>query len=562
MQDFYRDMGGKPASLKITEFEVEIPQPEFYIDPEYRVRVGSVNASFQLTGISPKTISKRFTKVEAGNFCAPINSSFILRKEYIRMEKLLQEKESAKWIDKKEGKRRSGGVALDYKVSGQPGSGKTTFLLYILARRVAARLPTVYRVSDDTCYYFDTVHKGRCITAQQLFKMKEPKQRDLWILTDWALVDPLWNKYWHSWFVVLGTSENKVKCSQYWANGRNARETYINNWEWEEIYTAYTLDCTEAEPPTPIETQDLYTTFICLGPVARTCLVRLSPKLGIEEYDMELKARLTKIDRYIQKVLAKFQLGYLENAVGCFETHKIIRMEPCDKSTSYIPELMTRWIACRIHHYAELGAKMRGYNMFLALCDQPKTRTSAGWIFERYAHSWLRAGGRFRVDRVSLDNSGGVLAFDINFANPEESPYYKTLNDLGDELKSADGRGIESTLIGTYFQPKCVTQESFDSLVLISNNILVLFQITMAKSHEIKVNGVCDILNALPKSIDTVFIIFVIPEDRVNNYRVPQKAPTSDHFRIGRKRYTIEQFRLVFSNKEIMKIALPKPRVS
>jgi len=103
-----------------------------------------------------------------------------------------------------------------------------------------ARQPTVYRVDDQKCYYFDEVHRGCRKDANYLFDLPDKEKRDLWILTDQALTDPLWNKTWHSWFVVLGCSEKKVDLSEQWVKERNLHETYMNNWEWDEIYAAFT----------------------------------------------------------------------------------------------------------------------------------------------------------------------------------------------------------------------------------------------------------------------------------------------------------------------------------
>jgi len=107
-------------------------------------------------------------------------------------------------------------------------------------RRVVARRPTVYRLNDRNCYYFDETSQGHRISLRQLFALPDRKKRDLWILTDEALTDSDWNQKWHGWFVVLAGSLRKVETSHGWAKGRNPDETYINNWEWDEIYAAFT----------------------------------------------------------------------------------------------------------------------------------------------------------------------------------------------------------------------------------------------------------------------------------------------------------------------------------
>ena len=44
---------------------------------------------------------------------------------------------------------------------------------------------------------------------------------------------------------------------------------------------------------------------------------------------------------------------------------------------------------------------------------------------------------------------------------------------------------------------------------------LVIFQVTVGKSHPVKVNGLCDILNAFPSSVVSIIkrkvLVFVVP---------------------------------------------------
>lgn len=125
MEEFHEQLWGKPSNLIITENKVSVPQPEFNIEPEYSVQIpGGDSSSIQLTGISTMKICKRFTKVEPSRSLPPVTKGFILRKEYLRIEQLLENTESAKWNNKPAGIRAYCSPPLDFKVSGQPGSGR------------------------------------------------------------------------------------------------------------------------------------------------------------------------------------------------------------------------------------------------------------------------------------------------------------------------------------------------------------------------------------------------------------------------------------------------------
>lgn len=78
------------------------------------------------------------------------------------------------------------------------------------------------------------------MNAQELFDLNRIAKNDLWILTDKDLTNGEWNQTWHTWFVVLASSERKVQGSRGWVKDRNAGATYMNNWEWDEIYAAFT----------------------------------------------------------------------------------------------------------------------------------------------------------------------------------------------------------------------------------------------------------------------------------------------------------------------------------
>jgi len=107
-------------------------------------------------------------------------------------------------------------------------------------RRLVAGQPTVYRTDDQHCYYFDESYRGRRMNAHELFHLNSRDTYDLWVLTDHDLTSSYWNKTWHRWFVVLASSERTEELSRQWVKDRNAGETYIDNWDWDEIYGAFT----------------------------------------------------------------------------------------------------------------------------------------------------------------------------------------------------------------------------------------------------------------------------------------------------------------------------------
>ena len=82
-----------------------------------------------------------------------------------------------------------------------------------------------------------------------------------------------------------------------------------------------------------------------------------------------------------------------------------------------------------------------------------------------------------------------------------------------------------------YCQPRCRTQESFDSLTVIhvvNKETLVVFQIPMASTYKVNPGGVSEIVQTLPKTMKQVLIIFLVPEDRIDNHMFPEPAPAEE----------------------------------
>jgi len=135
MQTFYQEVWGNHSAILISEFDVNMQQPQFYIDPQYSDIAEELLADelqacqLHLNGISDKVQSKLFLKVHhlKERKLHPVSSSIIVWGEYIHIEKLVEETVSLRWAELAKGKNDT---KLDYKVSRQPGYG-TYRVLYV-----------------------------------------------------------------------------------------------------------------------------------------------------------------------------------------------------------------------------------------------------------------------------------------------------------------------------------------------------------------------------------------------------------------------------------------------
>lgn len=103
---------------------VEVPQPQFYLEPEYRSRMKQIGIDdFPLLGIAPKTKTKNCKKLETTNKMPCGTTTLLVRSEYEKVETFLEFIVTDKWSSVTAAGDPTIEKKLDYIISGQPGSG-------------------------------------------------------------------------------------------------------------------------------------------------------------------------------------------------------------------------------------------------------------------------------------------------------------------------------------------------------------------------------------------------------------------------------------------------------
>ena len=305
----------------------------------------------------------------------------------------------------------------------------------------------------------------------------------------------------------------------------------------------------------------LYTTFTCFGPVPRICLESIHADLGSDEYEADVETYLGQVDREIYSFVGQGGYKSLEGAMDQGSSHKILLMDPNRRATSFTARVITKYIAHRMVAVLEAKQQVNCYELFKSLSSQPTLRSSAGWFFEAYAHEWLGRGGEFEADELPFSHaSAEPLTFRTRAPTVAGTGHFTTSKDLAERVRvGSGGQGIDERVHEIYFQPYAKTQESFDGLLFIDSHTLVLAQFTLAKTHEIKSRGVELLLKELPATINTVCIVFVVPDLRAENYSNAQKVPTAASI-TSRRGVKVKQYRLVFPDRNIEAVALQGPQ--
>ena len=268
-------------------------------------------------------------------------------------------------------------------------------------------------------------------------------------------------------------------------------------------------------------------------------------------YIRTLEHFLDELDREINTFITQGGFLTVESSVHQHASHRMAIMVPSRNRLSYNVRIATRWIAHKVFEKAQAMSQMRCFELYNQLARQNSLRTAAGWIFEAYAHDWFRKGGSFEAHQLPIkDNKTPPLEFATH--RSESLNYFTDAKNLATQVRLKGGRGIEEDAVGKYFLPYNANFESVDGLVFSASETLILLQITVAKSHDIKPGGVKRLCESLPATIKNIHIVFVIPEDRINEYACTQKVPKATDVKSGATGLTITQFRLVLT-EEIMR---------
>jgi len=276
-----------------------------------------------------------------------------------------------------------------------------------------------------------------------------------------------------------------------------------------------------------------------------------------DAYNKSLEGYLAGIDKEIITFIAKGGFQTVDNSVPQEASHRIAIMEPSPTGLSCVARIATRWIAHRVFEQAQKKSHLQCLELYKQLNRQDRLRSAAGWFFEGYVHDWMAMGGSFDADPLPIEENNTVLNFQTD--GSESLHYFKDANDLARQVRKENGHGIERDTIGKYFLPHNANFQSIDGLVFTDLDTLIVLQITLAKSHDIKAYGLKKLCDALPATIKKLNIVFVIPEDRISQYTRVQNVPAAADIRPNAIDLTIKQFRLVLTEKTIQLMVINRP---
>ncbi|PUU81807.1 hypothetical protein B9Z19DRAFT_970635 [Tuber borchii] len=560
METLYNELWGKPLGKVIEDRSFTVYEPQYCFSPGYKVDLYATgHDAFPIPEANIVESNRVFKVLKTVSKLPCGMNRLLVRSEFLDAERELVEVESEKWtdVDSETGIPASD-MNLDYNIGGQPGSGKQYFFDYLLVRRISASQATAVRINDSECYLFNANSHGRKTDASTLFALPDKEKRMLWILTGECIDDARWYNNGHGWFVVLAASPAKVTASRQWVKERNPGVWYMKNWQWDEIVAAFRF--TVEKGPGRITLEQLlmlYTIFTSFGPIGRTCLKTISMR-NESRYNQAISRYIGDVDNEIKTFIQTGGFQMEGNGVDQHASHRISIMEPENDRQSYKSQITTRWIAHRVFEQVQKKSKLKCFELYQWLSAKDELRSAAGWFFEGYAHEWLCKGGSFIANKLPIgDHQTSCLEF-LTSSSTGLS-YFRNTKDLALKVHKQNGHGIEEDVIGKYFVPENANFESVDGLVFTALDTVILFQITIAKSHNIKFNGLKRIWDSIPLTIKNIQIVFVIPDNLIRNYAKLQNVPEASDIRPKASHFTISQYRLVLTDQKIQSMALVGP---
>jgi hypothetical protein len=187
-------------------------------------------------------------------------------------------------------------------------------------------------------------------------------------------------------------------------------------------------------------------------------------------------------------------------------SHILVRIEPTDAQWGNPhTELLSEYVASLVYDRINLHS-MTIRNSIDCLLRTPKARGWGGNLFEKAIHRRFRAGITLHPD--AMDDDAPTLDIEINPVESEAGGYFHTLS----VRKEARSRKVAITFLNQYLIPLSSTAETIDS-VYISQDITVLFQITVSPSHDLNLKGITELTDELPfEAKKRVCIVFVVPD--------------------------------------------------
>lgn len=103
--------------------------------------------------------------------------------------------------------------------------------------------------------------------------------------------------------------------------------------------------------------------------------------------------------------------------------------------------------------------------------------------------------------------------------------YFRDFAQLERTIRVPNTPRIRDECVGKYMQPILANNETFDAVLFVAQDAVIVFQMTVGMDHDIKANGLKSLYDHLPENVCKVYFVWVVPTEVGKHY---QKAKTVD----------------------------------
>jgi hypothetical protein len=258
----------------------------------------------------------------------------------------------------------------------------------------------------------------------------------------------------------------------------------------------------------------------------QSCREKLFPHLSVQQvndlYDkwggvprFVLESALDEEkQKYLDRAIEAVDLDVIVQAIGNLDirkgaSHRLVHLLVKEGFHSDVYVFASKYVVDRIYPKL-LQDKRQQLIGFLAVSDGiGELGPLRGILFERYAHSIIQNGGKFRVRELQESMRCEETTVDIPRSRLVVFDRELSFNEIGDGY--------------VYEKPKSKNYESVDSFI---RKLSAMFQMTGARNHPCKQSGINKVVHLMgnPK---VPLLYFVVPNDRFDNF-VYQKYVGSD----------------------------------
>ena len=103
--------------------------------------------------------------------------------------------------------------------------------------------------------------------------------------------------------------------------------------------------------------------------------------------------------------------------------------------------------------------------------------------------------------------------------------YFRDFAQLERTIRVPNTPRIRDECVGKYMQPIIANDETFDAVLFVAQDAVIVFQMTVGMDHDIKANGLKSLYDHIPANVCKVYFVWVVPTEVGEHYR---KAKTVD----------------------------------